>query len=87
MNVIETTFAIDRMEWRLWLENNHNSKNGIWLIYYKKHTGKASITYVAAVEEAICFGWIDGQNMEYQTIASTGLTGQARSPVKRILAA
>lgn len=40
---------------------NHTSEKGIWLIYYKKHTGRPSISYTDAVEEAICFGWIDGQ--------------------------
>lgn len=50
-----------RKSWRSWLEKNHKSKKRIWLGYYKKHTGKASIPYDDAVEEAICFGWIDGQ--------------------------
>lgn len=57
----KTTYAKDRKEWRSWLQKNHKSKTGIWLIYYKKHTGQTSITYTDAVEEAICFGWIDGQ--------------------------
>jgi uncharacterized protein YdeI (YjbR/CyaY-like superfamily) len=42
------------------LEENHQSKKEIWLIQYKKATKKPSINYVEAVEEAICFGWIDG---------------------------
>lgn len=45
--------------WRNWLQKNHLSEKGIWLIYFKKHTGKASIPYNDAVEEALCFGWID----------------------------
>ncbi len=49
----------DRSEWRKWLEENHNSSDGVWLIYYKKHTGKQRIPYDDAVEEALCFGWID----------------------------
>ncbi len=48
-----------REEWREWLKKNHDSKPGIWLIYYKKHTGKPSVPYHEAVEEALCFGWID----------------------------
>ena len=48
-----------RSEWRKWLEKNHKSVNEVWLIYYKKHTGKKRIPYDDAVEEALCFGWID----------------------------
>ena len=48
-----------REEWRSWLEENHDKSDGIWLAYYKKHTGKPSVEYEEAVEEAICFGWID----------------------------
>ena len=50
---------IDRNAWRLWLVKNHDKKNKIWLVFNKKHTGKPNITYDEAVEEAICFGWID----------------------------
>lgn len=49
----------DRKIWRKWLEENHLSEKGIWLIYYKKHTGKKTVIYNEAVEEALCFGWID----------------------------
>jgi len=48
-----------RERWREWLEKNHNHSGGICLIYYKKHTGNQSIPYNDAVEEALCFGWID----------------------------
>lgn len=50
-----------RSAWRKWLEKNHNNEKCVWLTYYKKHTGKKSVWYNDAVEEAICFGWIDGQ--------------------------
>lgn len=46
-------------DWRAWLEANHQAEKGIWLIYYKKHTGKPRVPYNEAVEEALCFGWID----------------------------
>ena len=49
----------NRERWREWLEKNHNHSGGIFLIYYKKHTDKQSIPYNDAVEEALCFGWID----------------------------
>ena len=48
-----------REEWRDWLSQNHHRNTGIWLVFYKKHTGKPSLEYEAAVEEALCFGWID----------------------------
>jgi uncharacterized protein YdeI (YjbR/CyaY-like superfamily) len=50
-----------REEWRQWLVNNHSHSQGVWLIYYKKVSGKTRIPYNEAVEEAICFGWIDGK--------------------------
>ena len=50
-----------RQEWRKWLEENHSTVNGIWLVYFKKLSGKARIPYNDAVEEALCFGWIDGK--------------------------
>ena len=49
----------DRAEWRAWLSANHSKEAEVWLIYYKKETGKASIEYEASVEEALCFGWVD----------------------------
>lgn len=44
---------------RRWLADNHAKLDEAWLIFYKKHTGRASIVYDAAVEEALCYGWID----------------------------
>ncbi|MBC8081826.1 MAG: YdeI/OmpD-associated family protein [Hymenobacter sp.] len=46
-------------EWRQWLAGHHASSPGIWLVYYKKTTGKPRVSYDEAVEEALCFGWID----------------------------
>jgi uncharacterized protein YdeI (YjbR/CyaY-like superfamily) len=48
-----------RKAWRAWLKRHHASSGGIWLVYAKKHTGIPSLTYADAVEEALCFGWID----------------------------
>ncbi len=48
-----------RKAWRLWLIKNHTSSPGIWLIYYKKESGKPRVSYDESVEEALCFGWID----------------------------
>jgi len=59
MKITKTLYVTTRDEWRSWLEKNHKSEKEIWLIYYKKHTGKPRIPYDDAVEEALCFGWID----------------------------
>lgn len=59
MNITKTLFAADRNEWRTWLAKNHAAEKEIWLLYHKKHTGNSGITYEEAIEEALCFGWID----------------------------
>jgi len=46
--------------WRAWLEKHHTTEQALWLVLYKKHTGKARLVYEEAVREALCFGWIDG---------------------------
>jgi len=50
-----------RKAWRDWIEKNHATSRGVWLVYAKKHTGLPSLTYNDAVEEALCFGWIDSK--------------------------
>ena len=60
MEIGETLYVTNRDDFRKWLEENHKSKKEIWLIHYKKAARKPSINYVEAVEEALCFGWIDG---------------------------
>ncbi len=57
---METVFAKDRAEWRRWLAKNFARSAEIWLVFYKKASGKQTIAYHHAVEEALCFGWIDG---------------------------
>jgi len=49
-----------RANWRAWLAKHHASRKEIWFVLYKKHTGKERVSYEDAVEEALCFGWIDG---------------------------
>lgn len=56
---IETFYPVSREAWREWLQENHRSRQGIWLICYKKETNKPTICWSDAVEEALCFGWID----------------------------
>lgn len=50
-----------RKEWRNWLKNNYKTTGHVWLILYKKQSGKPTITYDEVVEEALCFGWIDSK--------------------------
>lgn len=59
MQAIKSIYLPTREEWRKWLQEYHQTETLIWLEYYKKHTGKPSIAYNDAVEEALCFGWID----------------------------
>ena len=57
--IFDTIYVYKRDDWRDWLKINHIKKKEIWLIYYKKHTVRKRIPYDDAVEEAICYGWID----------------------------
>lgn len=59
MKISKTLYVTNRKDWRAWLKKNYKSAKEIWLVYYKKKTGKPRIAYNDAVEEALCFGWID----------------------------
>lgn len=59
MQIGKTLYVTSRKSWRAWLVKNHMKKKEIWLVYYRKHTGRPSIPYDVAVEEALCYGWID----------------------------
>jgi uncharacterized protein YdeI (YjbR/CyaY-like superfamily) len=52
-------------EFRKWLAGNHRTSKGIWLRIYKKDSGDATVTYAEALDEALCYGWIDGQKQKY----------------------
>lgn len=56
---LDTFYPRSRQEWREWLAENHDSKTSIWLVQYKKDTQIPSISWSDAVDEALCFGWID----------------------------
>lgn len=58
---IETFYPKSRQEWREWLQENHDQKQSIWLIYYKKKSNVPTVIYSDAVDEALCFGWIDSK--------------------------
>ena len=59
MEIGKTLYITERGKWREWLEANFDKEKEIWLVYPNKSTGKPRILYNDAVEEAICFGWID----------------------------
>ena len=59
MELGKTFYAKDRREWRAWLSKNHRREKEVWLVYFRKASGKPRIPYNDAVEEALCFGWID----------------------------
>ena len=56
---IETFYPTSQQQWRQWLEENHRSKQAVWLVHYKKKSGVPTISWSEAVDEALCFGWID----------------------------
>jgi uncharacterized protein YdeI (YjbR/CyaY-like superfamily) len=56
---LKTLYVPNRSEWRKWLEQNFETEKEIWLVFPNKWTGKASLVYNDAVEEALCFDWID----------------------------
>lgn len=59
MKISKTLYVPTRDLWRAWLEKHHDKEPDIWLVFYKRHTGRPSLPYDDAVEEALCFGWID----------------------------
>jgi uncharacterized protein YdeI (YjbR/CyaY-like superfamily) len=59
MELGKTLYVTNRKDWRSWLKKNHAKEKVIWLIYYRKSSGKPRISYNDAVEEALAFGWID----------------------------
>ncbi|MGB6483816.1 MAG: YdeI/OmpD-associated family protein [Candidatus Acidiferrales bacterium] len=52
-------------KWEHWLDKHHTTSNGIWLRFFKKDSGVASVTHAEALDEALCYGWIDGQALKY----------------------
>lgn len=58
---MDTFCPTNRSDWRKWLMENHQSRQSVWLIYYKIKSGKPTLKYDDAVDEALCFGWIDSK--------------------------
>jgi uncharacterized protein YdeI (YjbR/CyaY-like superfamily) len=63
MNSKETTifYPENSVEWRRWLEENHLKEQAVWVVFYTKSSGKPTMTWSEAVDEALCFGWIDSK--------------------------
>jgi uncharacterized protein YdeI (YjbR/CyaY-like superfamily) len=88
---------LSRTEWRAWLDQNHTRTQGIWLVSYKKATGKPRVDYEEAVEEALCFGWIDSKGNKLDAERSmlwfaprkpgTGWSRLNKERVERLMAA
>jgi uncharacterized protein YdeI (YjbR/CyaY-like superfamily) len=55
----EVLYMKDQAGWRSWLRRNHRRKRTIWLVFYRKHAGRQGVAYGEALDEALCFGWID----------------------------
>ena len=58
----EVFYPKNQQEWRAWLQDNHDKKQSVWLIYYKKKSNIPTVIYSEAVDEALCFGWIDSKS-------------------------
>jgi len=82
MEIGETLFVDGRQAWRAWLAQHHHNRKEIWLVYYKKSSGKVGISYEESVEEALCFGWIDGaiKGIDEHTYAGRFTPRRPRSP-------
>lgn len=82
MDIGETLLVTSRQEWHAWLTQHHASHKEIWLVYYKKTSAKIGISYEEAVEEALCFGWIDGaiKGIDAETYAGRFTPRRPKSP-------
>jgi uncharacterized protein YdeI (YjbR/CyaY-like superfamily) len=56
---VKTFVARTADQWRRWLDEHHDSESEVWLVFHKVHTGVPSIAYLDALDEALCFGWVD----------------------------
>jgi len=81
MAELPEVYFSERQDWRDWLSAHHADSPGVWLIYFKKHTGTPRVAYEDAVEEAICFGWIDStvRRLDNQRYAQKFVPRRVRS--------
>jgi len=64
MNETEIFYPTSQAAWRQWLQENHLSKQSVWLVFYAKSSEKPTMTWSEAVDEALCFGWIDSKKIK-----------------------
>jgi uncharacterized protein YdeI (YjbR/CyaY-like superfamily) len=91
-----TLHVTSRKDWRAWLAKHHNTETEIWLVYYRKETGKPRISYNDAVEEALRYGWIDSiiRNLDKERFAQrfskrragSGLSQMNKERVRALIA-
>jgi len=72
MDIGETVTFRSRDAWRRWLARHYQDKREIWLVYYKKSSGKSGVSYDESVEEALAYGWIDGQTKSIDEVSYAG---------------
>jgi len=82
-DAVEQFYAKDRRVWRLWLSKHHRRGEPVWLVYYKKDCGTPSITYAEAVEEALCYGWVDSRpnKLDAGALQAALLAAKAKEPL------
>lgn len=56
-------YPTSRLHWRKWLEENHNVQHAVWVVFHKKQSGMPTISWSDAVDEALCFGWVDSKKL------------------------
>lgn len=70
MKDTEVFYPKSKAAWRKWLEKHHLTKESVWLVFFSKASGKASLTWSEAVDEALCFGWIDSKKVKIDEITA-----------------
>jgi uncharacterized protein YdeI (YjbR/CyaY-like superfamily) len=86
MDLGKTLYVTDRKDWHSWLARNHDKEKEIWLVYYRKSSGKPRIPYNDAVEEALCYGWIDSimKRVDDDRFAQRFTPRRPKSPVSEM---
>ncbi|MBI3786846.1 MAG: YdeI/OmpD-associated family protein [Ignavibacteriales bacterium] len=86
MKIGTTLYVSNRKDWRNWLSKNHSTAKEIWLVYYKKDSGKPRIPYNDSVEEALCYGWIDStaKKIDEERFAQRFTPRRAGSPLSQM---
>jgi uncharacterized protein YdeI (YjbR/CyaY-like superfamily) len=86
MEITKTLYVSERKKWRAWLEKNSVKEKEVWLVYFKKASGKKRIPYNDAVEEALCFGWIDStiKKIDEESFAQRFTPRNPKSPISEM---